>query len=377
MFCLFRVSLLFIGIVCLWACQQEKVVAPSGEVIKVGVIGPMQSPIGDKGFKGIKTAQLIKPYTKSGDRIDLAVFNDKSISTETTKLYRELANNEEFKAVIFLSTSRAMLPVSHRANEYKLPAIGTIATHSDITRNSNYIGRICFSDDRQGKVAAIYVRDELLIDKVAIIYDDADAYARNLKNIFRTSFKAVGGQVEAVLPVKELNKNLISNLNELKKLDVQLLYIVVNASITIDLLEALEKIDWRVHKMGADGILAVVSHRLKEDIGLLDGFIATDHISNEMDLTEIGEKGLEIYLEHFGRPDAYTALGFEAYFLLKHALDQCRPDHSRDCIAKNVRNVDKFTGVLGKFSIKDGESLRPVMINEIKDGKLRLMVKVY
>ncbi len=96
-----------------------------------------------------------------------------------------------------------------------------------------------------------------------------------------------------------------------------------------------------------------------------------------MQLTQLGETGRDIYLEHFGTPDSYTVLGFEAYFLLKQALEQCQPDYSRDCLAAKIRDVDSFTGVFGKYAIKDGDSLRPVIVSEIQDGSLRLLVKVY
>lgn len=370
--------LVFVVIVlCLAGCQQEKSVAPSGKVIKVGIIGPLVSPIGDKGTKGIKTAQLIEPYTISGDRIEIEVFDDNSKPNKANKLYKAMASNPNFKSVIVLSTSKTMLPLSHRANQYKLPMIGTIATHPDITKNSSYVGRVCFSDDRQGKVAAIYVRDELLIDRVAIIYDNLNPYSRNLKNTFRTSFRAVGGDVKTVLPIHEVRKSIIQNLQELKEQDVQLLYLIVNANDTIEIAKALEKIDWQVKKMGDGGILAIVTHRLKDSVDLLDGFLATDFIATGLALTELGQIGLETYLEHFGTPDSYTALGFEAYFLAKHALDQCSPDYAPDCVAENIRNVNTFTGVSGKYPIEAGDSLRPVMINEIQDGRFNLIVKVY
>ena len=358
-------------------CHQEKSVAPSGKAIKVGILGPMAAPIGDKGLKGVKTAQLIEPYTISGDRIEIDVFDDHSKPNEAKKLYQAMAKNPEFKSVIVLSTSKTMLPLSHGANQYKLPMIGTIATHPDITRISNYVGRVCFSDDRQGRVAAIYVRDELLIDRVAIIYDDQDPYSRNLKNTFRTSFRAVGGDAKTVINIREVRESITEYLLELREQDVQLLYLIVNAGDTIEIAKALENIDWQVKKMGDGGILAVVTHRLKDNIDLLDGFLATDFISTGLQLTELGQKGLETYLEHFSTPDSYTALGFEAYFLVKHALDSCSPDYAPDCVAANIRNVNTFTGVSGKYSIKDGDSLRPVMVNEIENGRFKLLVKVY
>ena len=377
MSCVLRILAIFICGALSAGCQQEKDLTLTGKTIKVGIIGPMASPTGNIGTKGIKTAQMIEPYTALGDRIELFVFDDKSAPSETRKLYRELAKNEEFKSVLMLSTSRSMLRVSRIADQHKLPVIGTIATHPDVTRNSRYLSRVCFNDDRQGKVAAIYARDELLIDRAAIVYNDQDVYSNNLKNIFRSTFRAVGGNVAAVWPARELKENLNSELNELKEGGVQLLYLVGNASDTIEVLKALDQIDWQVKKMGDSGLLSVVSFRLREELALLDGVLVTDFISTNMQLTQLGEKGRDTYLEHFGTPDSYTVLGFEAYFLLKQALDQCVPDYSRDCVAANIRNVQSFTGVFGKYTIKDGDSLRPVIVSEIQDGSLNLLVKVY
>lgn len=374
---LFKTLVIFILIGVLTGCQQREEVVLSGKVLKIGIIGPMESPTGDKGTKGIRAAQMIEPYTANGDRIELSVFDDKLIPSETKQLYKELAKKDEFKSAIILSTSRALLPVSNIADQYKLPVIGTIATHPDITKNNLYVGRVCFSDDRQGKVAAVYVRDELLIERVAIIYNDQDAYSNNLKNIFRATFRSVGGNVVAVLPVQELSTDLNAILNELKELNVELLYMVPNANNTIEIIKALKQIDWQVNKMGDSGLLSVVSFRFKEYLNLLDGVLVTDFINTNMDLTQLGEKWRDIYLEHFGTPDSYTVLGFEAYFLLKQALDQCFPDYSRECLAQNIRNTEGFIGVFDKYRIKAGDSLRPVLISEIQDGRLKLLVKVY
>ena len=374
---IYKIISLFIVIIALSGCQSKTETPASGKVIKVAVIGPLGWAAGDVALKGIKTAQLIEPNTNAGDKIVFSVFNDSPSPSATAKQYEKLAKQEDLKAIIILSTSDDMLAISHIADQYKLPVIGTIATHPEITKNSQFISRVSFSDDRQGKVAAIYVRDELLVDRAAILYDDNDEYSRNLKNIFRADFIAVGGEIVAALPILELKDNRAAILNELKEADVQLLYMVVSLNQTLEILETIEEINWSVKKMGADGILSQALYKAEEKLDLLDGFLATDHISTDLHLTEIGEQGRKTYLKHFGRPDAYTVLGFEAYLLLKNALGQCSPELERDCITQHIRNVKSFEGVFGSYAIKDGDSQRPVMVNEMMDGRMRLIVKVY
>ena len=126
--------------------------------------------------------------------------------------------------------------------------------------------------------------------------------------------------------------------------------------------------------MGDSGLLFIVSFRLRKDLDLMDGVIVTYFISTNMDLTQLGEKGRDTYLEHFGTPYSF---GFKAYYVLKQALDHCLPNYSRERVAQHIRDVDGFIGGFKNYSIKAGDSLRPVMISEIQDGSLKLLVKVH
>ena len=290
-------------------CHQPPEVESSGKVIKIGMIGPLDYAAGKKGVEGIKTAQLLEPLTKDGDKIEFVIIDDELNEHLTVEHYEKFAKTADVKAVIMLSPSNALLPVSFVSNQVKLPVINTIATHQDVTTDKKYISSICFSDDRQANVAAIFVRDELLIDKVAIVYDGQDTYSENMKNIFRKSFITVGGEVVAVLPVKQLSENIIPILGDLRDLEVQLIYMVIDLSKTIEVLEGLAELKWAVRKMGADGLLERISFKAKEHFKLFDGFITTDHVSTDAHLTEIGKIGRKAYHEHHRSPGAYTVLG--------------------------------------------------------------------
>ena len=54
------------------------------------------------------------------------------------------------------------------AEKYKIPVLVVLATHPDITKISGYVDQSCFDNVLQGKLSALYVRDELRIEKAAV-----------------------------------------------------------------------------------------------------------------------------------------------------------------------------------------------------------------
>lgn len=59
----------------------------------------------------------------------------------------------------------------------------------------------------------------------------------------------------------------------------------------------------------------------------------------------------------------------DAYLLVLKALESCDKD-DRVCLNDKIRNQEHFEGVSGVFSLKDGESSRDAVFNEVKNGKL-------
>jgi hypothetical protein len=54
---------------------------------------------------------------------------------------------------------------------------------------------VCFIDPYQGFVMAKFTRENLKFGKVAVLYDQAQAYSKGLKDDFIKSFKEMGGEI--------------------------------------------------------------------------------------------------------------------------------------------------------------------------------------
>ena len=61
-----------------------------------------------------------------------------------------------------------MLTVAKIANQYQIPILALNASHPDVTKNSGFVTQFNFDDIFQASAAALFIRDELFLEKAAI-----------------------------------------------------------------------------------------------------------------------------------------------------------------------------------------------------------------
>lgn len=362
--------------------EQEPQVTPSGRIIKVGIIAPfsgMDSAKGEEGLKGINTVTQIIPLLKNGDRIRLIVKNDRNEPENAVKALMELVENDQVSAVLTLSGSSSVLAMAGLADTLKTPIIAALATHPGVTEGNRYVSQICFDNIFQGNVAALFVRDELLMDRVAIFYSSDSFYSKNLAEEFKRKFTDLGGQVTDMVDYPDNtpgNTNDASGiLKNVRAKNPELLYMPLTAGNVITIIEGIKKTGWDPGLMASDGLLATVVSQYKDKLSLLNGLLATDFFHYTSRGTGFGERLAEKYE---GRATSYTAMGAESFALLLDAMNRCIDPADRSCINYQIRATANFEGLLGNISIGlNGKARRPVVINAIRDNRLKYIVKVY
>jgi len=180
-------------LVLLSACGEEQQrIKASGKIIKIGVIGPMsgsEQPLGTDSLEGIRTALHMHPYLNNGDAIELIIEDDRNEPELTIKAFKKLVEMDKVAAVILSSTSGSALAVNEIADNYQTPVLALLATHPQISRDTKFVSQICFDNVFQGKVAALFVRDELLIDRVAVFSNEDSIYSSSLDEEFIRMFR--------------------------------------------------------------------------------------------------------------------------------------------------------------------------------------------
>jgi len=375
---LIHLATLFALVFWLGACEQKKTVEPSGKALKIGIIAPFSRPQhakGEEGLSGMETARQLQPYLQNGDRIELVVEDDKNDPALSVQALKKLAEKDKVAAIITFSSSNPVLAMAKVADDYKTPILAALATHPTVTRGNRFISQLCFDDDFQGTVAALFVRDELLIDKVAVFSDPDNSYSRYLAAKFESKFKSIGGEITDTIHFKAETGDLFKIIESVHAKTPELFYLPLFADDVLRIIREVRKRGWAPKMMGSDGLISNMLASHKAELDLVEDMMATDVFAHGMPLTSFGKTVVD---KHKGPRTHYAGLGAEGYALLRDALNRCSDPEDRTCINHQIRSTDHFEGITGHITIgPDGKARRPLCIDSIHNGLSKFIVKVY
>ena len=383
---LIHLSILIFFVFWIDGCDQKAVTVPSGKTIKIGFIGPLNGADdvkGKEGLRGVQFAMQMWPYLQNSDRIELVTADDRNDPALTVQSLRNLVEKNELSAIISFSTSDPVLAMAKVADGYKTPILAAIATHPDITGQSDFISQLCFDDRFQGTTAALFVRDELLIDKVAVFSNPRNAYSSDLAARFESKFRSIGGEITDWIRLTEEPPDLPKTIKRVHGHMPELLYLPIGAKDVLRVIREVRSLRWKPQMMGSDGLISTMLAQHKAEIGLVNGMLAIDFFAHGMTLTDFGEKVKDAYHDMYkgeqrAASTTYSALGVEGYALLIDAINRCNDPTDRACINQQIRSTNNFSGITGNITIgADGKAQRPLCINSIQNGLSEFIVKVY
>lgn len=376
-----------LGLLCLFlagGCDRAVEIQPSGNVIKLGVVGPFTGESKGKGegaIEGINAAMQVVPLLNNGDKLELVIEDDQNKPELTVAAVDRLVNEKQVSAIILMSTSASALEIRSQVNKLEIPVLALLATHPDVTRDNNYISQLCFDDVFQGSVAALFVMDELLIETAAVFTNPDSHHSSILAAEFIRKYQTVGGKVTDAILVND-DQNYRERLELLRDNGTRLLYLPISAKAIIEIEAVTRDMGWQPEIMASDGLLATVINEYSDKMDLLDGIYAIDfyaHDDKARSNASLWKKFGKIYKSQ-SKDDAttYTALGAEGFMILTNALNRCEDPQERSCINRMLRNTKNFQGLADKLSIlENGKASRPLVVNAIRDGRLEFIGRVY
>ncbi len=368
-------------------CEQEvtgdgksSAVTKSGKILKVGVIGSLSGSdeaLGANGLLGVQAALALQPYLQNGDKIELVVKDDLGEPAVAVKLLNELAD-EQVTAILALSRSEVVLELAPLVDTFKIPVVATIATHPFITRNS-FLTQLSFDDTFQGKVAALYARDELLIDRVAVFSEPDSPHSSFLVDEFINTFEAVGGIIFDHILLGEAGMDYQTLIEGMLYKDIEMVYLPVKATKVIELGEAANALGWYPTAMASDGLLSTILLNHSDKLHLLNGLLATDIFTSCLPLTAYGERVSSSFLNLSNEVGtSFAIMGAEGLALLLLAMERCDDPVGSSCVNTNLQSTKNFQGMQVEFSVgSDGKVERPVFVNAIKGDQMIFKVKVH
>ena len=178
--------------------------AAKGE-LAVGHFGSMtgsEATFGQSTDNGIRLAvdELnakggVKLADGSMRQVRLITYDTRGQASETGAVVTRLITSDGAVAILGEVASSLSLAAGPVAQQAGVPMISPSSTNPKVTEIGDMVHRICFIDPFQGYVGAVFIKDNLKLNRVAVIFDQAQAYSTGLKDNFVEAYKGLGGEV--------------------------------------------------------------------------------------------------------------------------------------------------------------------------------------
>ena len=187
-----------------------------------------------------------------------------------------------------------------------------------IQRKDN-VFQMCFTDPNQGVASAQYIKEQKLGTKIAIIYNNGDAYSTGIYQKFAAEAKKEGLEIVSTTTFPDdTNSDFSAQLNDAKAKGADLLFLPIYYTPASLILTQANKMGYTPKFFGVDGMDGILTvknfdTKLAENVMLLTPFTAdaTD---------EKTQNFVKKYKEKFGEtPNQFAADTYDCVYALYEA----------------------------------------------------------
>jgi branched-chain amino acid transport system substrate-binding protein len=305
-----------------------------------------------------------------GRPLELAYEDNQTKSGESATVAKKLISRNKVIALIGEISSGRSLEAAPIAQLAHIPMIAPAATNPKVTQTGNYIFRVCFIDSFQGAALARFARNDLKVKNVAVLSSVSNAYSLGLAKYFKEIFLASGGAISTEKNFSEGDKDFRAQLTAVKAAGVDAVFVPGYYTEAALIVRQARELGLTMPFFGGDGWED--EQLLKIGGDALNGCFYSTHFSAENTDPVVAQFVVRYRARWQGEiPGAFSALGYDAVFVLADALKRAGTTDSaklRDALAA----TKDFPGVTGVTTINpERNASKAATIIALKDGRAR------
>ena len=306
----------------------------STEAIKIGGIGPLTGGAAIYGQAVKNGAQIaIDEVNAKGDlQFELKFEDDENDAEKAVNAYNNL---KDWGMQISLGTvtTQPCIAVSTEIDADHIFALTPSASSTDVLggqpdKNGNVtiqrkssMFQMCFTDPNQGVASAQYIKEQNLGQKIAVIYNNSDAYSTGIYQKFQTKADELGLNIVCVKTFTDDSANdFNSQLSEMKASGADLVFLPIYYTPASLILKQAKAMQFEPKYFGVDGMDGILTlenfdKSLAEGVMLLTPFTADAE-------DELTKNFVSKYKEKYGEtPNQFAA---DAYDCVYAIYDACK-----------------------------------------------------
>jgi len=273
---------------CLTACGDSSKAdgGKSGDenTIVIGGSGPLTGGAAQYGVAVKNAAQLAVDEINEAGGVNgvkfKLVFEDDEADPgdKAINAYNQL-KDKGMQVMLGTVTTGSCLAVIDQTKKDNIFQITPSASAQDVIKNDNAF-QVCFTDPNQGKASADYIAENNIAKKIAVIYDNSDAYSSGIFNTFKSEAKEKGLDIVAEQSfTKDSKTDFSAQISAAKSAEAELLFLPIYYQEASLILAQCKSADFSPKFFGCDGLDGILSvdnfdKSLAEGVMLLTPFAA-------------------------------------------------------------------------------------------------------
>ncbi|PSW04444.1 ABC transporter substrate-binding protein [Photobacterium lipolyticum] len=348
---------------------------------RIGLIAPISGHIPEVGLATVEAAKLaVQEVNDSGGliidnqryRVELLIEDNQDKAEQAISAALRLINQQNVSAIVGPQASRNAIPAARYAEYARIPMISPWSTNPETTRDKNWVFRVAFVDTFQGQVMASFAYDELGYKKAAVLYDISSEYNRNLAEVFRTAFKALGGGIVAFEFYTRDTEDVSKQLRRIQAAEPDVLFLPNYYNEVPGQARQAREVGIQAKLLGSDSWAQIPPAQRNA----IEGAFFSTHYAVDTSNDETMNFRAR-YRQTFSRePDDVAALTYDAFGMLFEAAKRhggVEPEGIRDAL----NNLDVYDGVTGKIKFRDsGDPIKSAVVLEVKNGEFSFSMRV-
>jgi branched-chain amino acid transport system substrate-binding protein len=309
-----------------------------------------------------------------GQKVELRAYDTQGKIEESVAAAKRLLTQDKVVLLLGDVTSSGSLAIADAVQAARVPMVTPSSTHPAVTRKGDFVFRTCFIDPFQGGAMARFARENLKLERVAVLHDSKNASSLGLSETFSEAFKKLGGTVVVVEAYSKGDTDYRAPLLAVKKAKPQAVYLPGFYSEVGIIARQARELGLTQPLLGGDGW---DSERLYELAGgALEGSYFSSHYAMDNPAPEL-RRFVSAFQARYGRsPEAASALGYDAAKVALAAIERAKSLSGSD-IRDAIASTKDFPGATGHITLDaDRNPVKPAVILTIRDGQARFAAAV-
>ena len=312
------------------ASTGEAAPAATGAAIKLGGIGPLTG-----------AAAIYGTATKNGSEIAVEEINalggiqfeinwqdDEHDAEKAVNAYNTL-KDWGMQMLVGTTTTAPCVAVSAETNADRIFQLTPSASSTDviggqtegIARKDN-VFQMCFTDPNQGTASAQYIKEQSLGTKIAVIYNNSDAYSTGIYNKFAAEAEAQGLEIVSTTTFTDDTATDFSvQLNDAKNAGADLIFLPIYYTPASLILTQAKAMDYAPKFFGVDGMDGILTLE-GFDTSLAEGVMLLTPFSADAE-DEKTQSFVKKYQEKYGEiPNQFAADAYDCVYAIYEACQK-------------------------------------------------------